>query len=68
MLERIDRLAAASGQKRRNRSHVIREAVRDYVSRVEQHAEEEREAAVVRRHSGKLALQARALVRQQAKP
>ncbi len=68
MLERVDRLASGSGQKRRNRSQIIREAVREYVSRVERHAQEEHEAAIVRRHRVQLARQARALVRAQAKP
>jgi hypothetical protein len=47
---------------------VIREAVREYVQRVEQTAEDEREARIVRQHRGRLSRQARALVRQQAKP
>lgn len=68
MLERVDRLASGPGRKKRNRSQIIREAVREYVSRVEQLAQEEREAAIVRRHRVPLARQAQALVRAQAKP
>jgi metal-responsive CopG/Arc/MetJ family transcriptional regulator len=67
-LERVDRLAGAGNPSGRNRSHVIREAVREYVSRLERLAEDQREAGIVRRHRGRLAQQARALVRQQAKP
>ena len=68
VLERLDRLSRQQGDKRRNRSQIIREAVRQYVSRLEHEADTERETAVVRRHRGKLAAQARALVRVQAKP
>jgi metal-responsive CopG/Arc/MetJ family transcriptional regulator len=62
-LERVDRLGGG-----RNRSRVIREAVREYVARLERLAGEEREATVIRRHRGRLARQARALVRAQAQP
>ena len=66
-LAQVDRLAArVSGVA--NRSHVIRQAVREYASRLEQLAEDEREARIVRQHRGRLARQARALVGQQAKP
>jgi len=66
-LERVDRLAASEGTAR-NRSHVIRQAVREYVQRLERLTEDEREARIVRQHRGRLTRQARALVRQQAKP
>ena len=62
-LERVDRISGG-----RSRSRVIREAVKEYVARLERAAEEEREAAVIRRHRGRLAQQARALVRAQARP
>lgn len=61
-LERVDRLGG------RSRSRVIREAVQNHVAQLERMAEEEREAAVVRRHRGRIARQARALVRGQARP
>ncbi|MBI4263132.1 MAG: hypothetical protein HY657_02045 [Acidobacteria bacterium] len=60
-LDRVDRFGGG------NRSRVIREAVRDYLARRERAVEEEREAAVIRRHRGRLARQARALVRAQAR-
>jgi len=66
-LKRVDRLAGARGGGR-NRSHVIRQAVREYVRRAEQMTEDEREARIVKQHRGRLARQARVLVRQQAKP
>ena len=62
-LERVDRIGGGRG-----RSRVIREAVQEYVTRLENAAEQEREAEVVRRHRRRLAQQARALVREQAKP
>jgi metal-responsive CopG/Arc/MetJ family transcriptional regulator len=65
-LERVDRLGTRPGG--RNRSLVIRQAVREYVTRLERLADEEREAAVIRRHRGRLERQARALVRAQAQP
>jgi metal-responsive CopG/Arc/MetJ family transcriptional regulator len=67
MLARVDRLDG-KGSSGRNRSRLIREAVREYLSRLERQADEAREAAIVHRHRGRLALQAQALVRVQAKP
>lgn len=67
-LRRVDALAARTGAPGGNRSRLIRQAVRDYVSRLERLADEERESAIVRRHRGRLARQARALVGQQARP
>lgn len=61
-LARVDRVAG------HNRSKLLREAVREHVTRLERLAEDEREAAIVRRHRGRLARQAAALVRAQAKP
>lgn len=61
-LARVDRVGGGS------RSRVIRDAVREHVSRLERQAEEERESAIIGRHRGKLARQAAALVRAQAKP
>jgi metal-responsive CopG/Arc/MetJ family transcriptional regulator len=67
VLARLDRLAGRAGG-RANRSRVIRQAVSEYVSRLEREAGDAREAAVVRRHRGRLAREATALVREQAKP
>ena len=67
ILERIDRLDA-SRQNTSNRSRIIREAVREYLTRVERLAEEEREKKIFRKHRGRLARQAAALVKEQAKP
>ena len=65
-LKRIDGLTAAGNTG--NRSRIIREAVREYLLRVERAAEEEREREVFRKHRSKLARQAAALVKEQAKP
>ena len=67
MIARIDRLSkTATGGS--NRSSVIREAVSEYLSRVERAAEEERETEIFRRHRARLARQTVALVKAQAKP
>jgi predicted transcriptional regulator len=63
-LARLDRLTGGP-RLARNRSRIIQEAVRDYVSRLERQAEE-CEAAVIRRHRGRLVRQAAALIREQA--
>ena len=60
-LARVDRVAG------RNRSRLLREAVREHVARLERLAEEAREVEVIRRHRRRLARQAAALVRAQAK-
>ncbi len=66
-LETVDRLVGR-GRGAHNRSQMIRQAVHEYVARLERLAEDEREAAIVRRHRGRLARQTAALVREQAKP
>jgi len=68
MLAHVDRMVGRGGDGARNRSQLIRQAVHEYVSRLDRLAGDEREAAVVRRHRGRLARQATALVRQQATP
>ena len=67
-LEHVDRLVERGGRAGRNRSQLIRQAVHDYVSRLERLADDEREAAIVRRHRARLARQVSALVREQARP
>jgi len=68
MLDRVDRLTGRRGRARQSRSRLIRQAVREYTSRLERVAEEAREAAIIRRNRGRLARQAKALVRTQANP
>jgi metal-responsive CopG/Arc/MetJ family transcriptional regulator len=60
-LARLDRLGG-------NRSRLIRAAVREHLTRMERVASEQQEARIIRRHRGRLARQARALVRAQARP
>ena len=66
-LERLDRLAQIGRGKRRNRSEVIRRAVREYIARLEREAQEEHDREVIRRHHRLLNRQAAALIRDQAK-
>jgi metal-responsive CopG/Arc/MetJ family transcriptional regulator len=61
-------MRARGAEPARNRSQLIRDAVKDYVSRLERADDEEREASIVRRHRARLARQASAAVRTQAKP
>jgi metal-responsive CopG/Arc/MetJ family transcriptional regulator len=61
MLGRVDRISS-------NRSSIIRQAVDEYLSRVEREGEEEREKAILRKHRARLAKQTAALVKGQAKP
>lgn len=68
VLERLDRLPRRRGDKKRNRSLIIRQAVGEYIARLEHQADSEREAVIVRRHRDKLSHQATALVGDQAKP
>jgi len=61
LLARMDRLGEG------NRSLMVREAVAQYIVRREREAEEALEDAVIRRHRTRLAREAAALVRAQAK-
>ena len=67
-LAAVDRLVGRGGPTGKNRSHLIRQAVADYMARLEGLAEDQREHLILRRHRGKLARQASALIREQAKP
>jgi metal-responsive CopG/Arc/MetJ family transcriptional regulator len=63
ILQRLEKVAGST-----NRSKLIRDAVEHYLARLERAAAEEHEAAILRRHRGRLARQAAAAVRVQAKP
>jgi metal-responsive CopG/Arc/MetJ family transcriptional regulator len=67
-LDRMDRLTAMKVKRFSNRSKMIQEAMREYLSRIEQIEEEAREREILRRHRGRLARQADALVKEQSKP
>jgi len=66
-LERVDRLAAGNGDKRQNRSEVIRRAVEEYIARLERQAREERDNQIIGRRHKKFNRQAAALIREQAR-
>jgi metal-responsive CopG/Arc/MetJ family transcriptional regulator len=66
-LARIDRLLNDGLTQGKNRSQIIRQAVREYVSRLDRMAVEERERQIFRKHKRKLAREAVALVKEQAK-
>lgn len=66
-VQRLERLSRRQGRGRPNRSKLIRDAVNDYLARLERASDDEREAAIVRRHRGRLAQQAAAAVKAQAK-
>jgi len=66
-LDRMDRLTASKDRRFRNRSKMIQEAMREYLSRIERIEEEEREREILRRHRGRLSRQADALVKEQSK-
>jgi Arc/MetJ-type ribon-helix-helix transcriptional regulator len=65
-LDKVDRLVAQS-ERLRNRSSAIRLALREFAERELQRQTEEREGAILRKHRGRLARQARMLVREQAR-
>ena len=67
LIRRIDRLSSQKGAAKTNRSRIVREAVADYLSRVEHEAEQEREQKIFRRNREKLAKQTAALVKEQAR-
>jgi metal-responsive CopG/Arc/MetJ family transcriptional regulator len=70
MLNRLDHLVGrgSGAGTLRSRSRVIREAVKEYIMRHERLAAEEREATIIRRHRVRLMQQARAAIREQARP
>ena len=68
-LRRLDELAARSGDRAgRNRSMLVREAVREYVQRAERTTTEAKERVILRKHRDRLQREAAALVREQAQP
>ena len=67
LLERVDRLAALKKVTTSNRSKIIRQAVAEFVEQREKQEEEERERELFHRHQQRLARQATALVKEQAK-
>lgn len=67
-LDHVDRVAARKrAGESTNRSKIIRIAVREYLARLERAAEEEQERDILKRHARRLAREAAALVKAQAK-
>ena len=67
-LRRIDTLISRKRSGAANRSLIIRQAVEEYLTSLERLADEERETEIFRKHRSRLAREADALVRDQAKP
>ncbi len=65
LLQRLDQLVTRKSS--RSRSEEIRQAVEEYVSRVERLAEEQREREAFRQNKDILAREAVALIKEQAK-
>ena len=66
-LRRIDEAAARTGRPSTNRSQFIRDAIKDYLARIEKESEEEREREIFKRNRSKLHRQALALIKEQTK-
>ena len=67
-LRSVEEIAKKSPQRARNRSQIIRKAIREFVTKERQQARETREREIFKRHRRRLARQARALISEQAKP
>jgi len=67
MLQHIDRLMAVESAPWKSRSEMIRQALREFVARLERLAEEDREREIFRRRRSRLNRQAEALVKEQAR-
>ena len=65
-LRSVDELIARS-EHLRNRSAVVRTAVREFAERERRRQAEERDRAVFHKHRGRLSRQARALIAEQAR-
>jgi metal-responsive CopG/Arc/MetJ family transcriptional regulator len=67
-LEWIDRMLEQQAAPGKNRSQVIRRAVREYLINLQQEAEQAREKEIFHRNRRLLKQDALALIREQAKP
>jgi metal-responsive CopG/Arc/MetJ family transcriptional regulator len=66
-LHRIDKLMAGDSAAWPSRSEVVRQAVQQFIARLERVAKEDREREIFRRNRARLNRQAAALVKEQAK-
>ena len=67
-LYRIDRLVGDRRLQIRNRSQAVRLALREFIQRLKQPQEEDRERKIIRKHASLLRRQAIALVKEQVRP
>jgi len=67
-LYRIDRLVGDRRLQIRNRSQAVRLALQEFIQRLEQPQEEDRERKIIRKHASLLRRQAIALVKEQVRP
>lgn len=67
-LRSIEEISKKTSGRARNRSRIIRMAIKEFVSRRQQQAREAREREIFKRHRTRMARQARALISEQAKP
>lgn len=67
-LRRLDHLVSSGDKSLKSRSQIIRQAVQEYVARLERLTEEEQEREILSRHRKRLEKQAAELVKEQAKP
>ena len=67
-LQRIDRIMSGESAPWKSRSEIVRQALREFIARLERAAEEEREREILHRHRSLINRQAAALIKEQAKP
>ena len=67
-LASLDRLLKDPAGSWKNRSEIVRQALREFLREVERSRQEAHETAVFREHRERLAAQARALIAEQAEP
>jgi metal-responsive CopG/Arc/MetJ family transcriptional regulator len=67
MLQHIDRLMAPDSAPWKSRSEMVRQALQEFIARLERLAEEEREREIFRRRRSRINRQAETLVKEQAK-
>lgn len=67
-LKSIDELARKSPRELRNRSRIVRAALKEFVAKELQRDREARERGILKKHRARLERQARALISEQAKP
>lgn len=67
-LKGLDHFVASGSTSWKNRSEVVRQAIREFITRMDRAAEEKLERKIFRKHRARLNRQAAALVNEQAEP